>query len=130
MSGSQSSRDIAYDPDGWRTGDVLGLRRSEIDTAVTDSRMADTKAWNIDPSLSELAGSVIQSQSSAIARCVAEDREAYPKIMGGCIPHRNYAPKKRNPFSGAAFWREILDFRTVRPSGFWCTRLLAHQHWC
>ena len=70
---------------GWRRGEVLGLRWSEVDLPRRTARLADTKTGASLRPLSELACSVIQSQprigdvvfasrsgesrSSAIARC-------------------------------------------------------------
>jgi len=48
---------------GWRRGEVLGLRWSEIDLPRRTARLADTKDWSIAiRPLSELTCAVIQSQ--------------------------------------------------------------------
>ena len=66
---------------GWRRGEVLGLRRSEIDLPRRIARLADTKTGASIRPLSELACMVIQSQPM-IGDVVFPSRSGEMPIVG------------------------------------------------
>ena len=77
---------------GWRRGEVLGLRWSEIDLLRRTARLADTKTGASLRPVSEVAGMVIQSQ---------------PRI-GDVV----FASRSRQPIVGyAKMWLRIAKLR-------------------
>jgi integrase len=66
---------------GWRRGEVLGLRWSEIDLPRRTAQLADTKTGASLRPLSELAGAVIQSQPR-IGDAVFASRSGETPIVG------------------------------------------------
>ena len=58
---------------GWRRGEVLGLRWSEVDLPRRTARLADTKSGASLRPLSELACIVIQSQPRSAISCSPVD---------------------------------------------------------
>ena len=66
---------------GWRRGEVLGRRWSEVDLPRRTARLADTKTGELIRPLSELACSVIQSQPR-IGDIVFASRSGETPIVG------------------------------------------------